>query len=309
MRLRLPILAIVVLWFVTDRELLLIAPAVRRIQFAAASDLEARYVDPVQAPRLAAYLRQRPPEWVTLAPLLAARLSAELPFPVGYNWSALELSPVNNATPPPPTTDELSADQQDHFGIGPITVAADAATIPLRRFGLLENAEAPIAQAFATVRSASSLVFDLRNCQDAVPGTALLWASYLFPEQIYWATLQYRGFTEEYWTLPKVAGPRYHGPVTVLTSARTSAACQGFAYSLQALGRARVIGETAPGLFSARRQVTEHFWLQLPEAKPSDEPYRKPPSDLPAKPGYTAGSSINSRGPEAPESPANPPRR
>ena len=309
MRLRLPILAIVLLWFVTDRELLLIAPAVRRIQFAAASDLEARYVDPAQAPRLAAYLRQRPPEWVTLAPLLAARLSVELPFPVGYNWSAQELSPVNNATPPPPTADELSADQQDHFGIGPITVAADVATIPLRRFGLLENAEAPIAQAFATVRSAPSLVFDLRNCKDAVPGTALLWASYLFPEQMYWATLQYRGFTEEYWTLPKVAGPRFNGPVTVLTSARTSAACQGFAYSLQALGRARVIGETAPGLFSARRQVAEHFWLHLPEAKPSDGPYRKPPSDPPAKPGYTVGSSINSHGPAAPESPANPPRR
>jgi Peptidase family S41 len=309
LRLRLPILAVVLLWFATDRELLLTAPAVRRIQFAAASDLEARYVDPAQASRLGAYLRHRPPEWVTLAPLLAVRLSAELRFPVGYNWAAQELSPVNNATPPPPTADERSADQRDHFGIGPITVAADAATIPIRRFGLLENAEAPIAQAFATVRSAPNLVFDLRNCQDAVPGTALLWASYLFPEQIYWATLQYRGFTEEYWTLPKVTGPRFTGPVTVLTSARTASACQGFAFALQAHRRATIVGETAPGLFSARRQVTEHFWLLLPEARPWDEPYRKPPSDPPAKPGYTAGSSINSHGPEAPESPANPPRR
>ena len=293
MRLRLPILAFSLLWFATDRELLLIAPAVRRIQFAAASDLEARYVDPVQAPRLAAYLRQRPPEWLTVAPLLAARLSAELAFPVGYNWSAAELSPVSNATPPPPTAAELSADQQDHLGVGPITFTADAATIPLRRFGLLENAAAPAAQVFQTVRDAPSLAFDLRDCQDAVPGTALLWASYLFPEQIHWATLQYRGFTEEYWTLPIVAGPRYNGPVVVLTSARTSPACQSFAFSLQALRRARVVGPTAPGLFSARRQVTEHFWLLLPEAKPLDGPYRKQPSDPPAKPGYTAASSTN----------------
>ena len=295
MRLRLPILAVSLLWLATDRELLLIAPVVRRIQFAAASDLEARYVDPAQAPRLAAYLRQRSPEWLTVAPLLAARLSAELNFPVGYHWSALELSPVNNATPPPPTAAELSADQQDRFGIGPIAIAAGTATIPLRRFGLLENAEVPIAQAFQTVRSAPSLTFDLRDCQGAVPGTALLWASYLFPEQIHWATLQYRGFTEEYWTLPKVAGPRFAGPVVVLTSARTSAACQGFAFSLQAHRRARLVAEApvGPGFFSARRQVTEHFSLLLPEATPSDVPYRKPPSDPPAKPAYTAASSTN----------------
>ncbi len=268
MRLRFPILAVALLWFATDRELLLIAPAVRRIQFAAASDLEARFVDPVQASRLAAYLRQRLPEWITVAPLLTARLSAELAIPVGYNWAAVELSPVNNATPPPPTVAELSVDQQDHFGIGPITLADGAATIPIRRFGLLENAEVPVAQAFETVRSAPSLVFDLRDCHAAVPGTVLLWASYLFPEQIHWTTLQYRGFTEEYWTLPKVSGPRFAGPVVVLTSARTSQACQGFAFALQAHRRARVVGETTPGQFSARRQVTQHFWLLLPEARP-----------------------------------------
>ena len=100
-----------------------------------------------------------------------------------------------------------------------------------------------------------------------------------------------------------------NGPVTVLTSARTASACQGFAFALQAHRRATIVGETAPGLFSARRQVTEHFWLLLPEARPWDEPYRKPPSDPPAKPGYTVGSSINSHGPAVPESPANPPRR
>ncbi len=275
MRLRLPILAVALLWFASDRELLLIAPAVRRLQFAAAADLEARYVDPAQAPRLAAYLRQRPPEWITVAPLLATRLSDELHFPVGYNWAAVDLSPVNNSTPPPPTTAELSADQQDHFGIGPIAVADNAATIPIRRFGLLENAEAPVAQTFQIVRSAPTLVFDLRDCHDAVPGTVLLWASYLFPEQIQWTTLQYRGFTEEYWTLPEVAGPRFNGSVAVLTSARTSASCQSFAFHLQAHRRARVVGETAPGLFSARRQFTEHFWVLLPEAKPLDVPYHQ----------------------------------
>jgi hypothetical protein len=279
LRFRLPILGLLVVWFLLDRDFLLLAPAVRRIQQAAASDLEARYVDGARAPRLGAYLRQRQPEWVTTGPWLAARLgeelraqSGDLPFGAGYNWAKADLSPVDNATAPPPTLEEVRADGDDGFGIGPVAMRDGTATVAIRRFGYLETAERAVAEVFRQAAGARALELDLRECRGGVAGTALLWASYLFPEQVHWATLQYRGFTEEYWTLPRVAGPRFAGPVTVLVGPGTTAACEGFAYHLQARRRAAVLGERTAGAahYATRRQVTDHFSIELPEARVTD---------------------------------------
>ncbi|MCX6589132.1 MAG: S41 family peptidase [Acidobacteria bacterium] len=279
MRIRLFLLGLVLFWLLLDREFLLLAPSVRRIQQAAASDLEVRYVDRSRAPELGAYLRRRRPEWVTLGPWLAARLgeelraqSGDLPFGARYNWAVAELSPVDNATAPPPSAKELAEDAADGWGMGPVTVADGTATVAIRRFGWEEPAAGAVEGVFRQVAGARALVLDLRECQGGVAGTALLWASYLFGRQVHWATLQYRGFTEEYWTLPRVAGPRFDGPVTVLVGSRTMAACEGFAYHLQARRRAAVLGERTAGAahYAVRRQVTDHIAIELPEARASD---------------------------------------
>lgn len=279
MRFRLPILGLLFVWFLVDREFLLLAPGVKRVQQAAASDLEARYVDEARAPKLGAYLRQRSPEWVTVGPWLAARLgeelraqSGDLPFGAAYNWGAADLSPVDNATAPPPTAEEVAADRADGFGMGAVTVNGGTASVVIRRFGLLELAERPVAEVFRQAKGARALVLDLRECRGGVAGTALLWASYLFPEQVHWASLRYRGFAEEYWTLPRVAGPRFAGPVTVLVGPGTVGVCEGFAYHLQAQRRAAVLGQRTAGAghYATRRQVTEHFSLSMPEARATD---------------------------------------
>jgi hypothetical protein len=70
------------------------------------------------------------------------------------------------------------------------------------------------------------------------------------------------GETRQFRALPYVPGPRYlDRPVYVLTSGRTFSGGEDFAYTLQALGRAEVIGETTGGgahptrVFSISREV------------------------------------------------------
>jgi C-terminal processing protease CtpA/Prc len=79
----------------------------------------------------------------------------------------------------------------------------------------------------------------------------VFWCSYLFDEHpthlndIFHADT---GETRQFWALPYVPGPRYvDRPVYVLTSTHTFSGGEDFCYTLQALGRAQVIGETTGG--------------------------------------------------------------
>ncbi len=77
-------------------------------------------------------------------------------------------------------------------------------------------------------------------------------SSYLFGEEpvhlndLYWRE---GDRTEEFWTLRHVAGVRYgtDKKVFVLTSNQTFSAAEEFAYSLQVLKRATIVGETTGG--------------------------------------------------------------
>lgn len=74
------------------------------------------------------------------------------------------------------------------------------------------------------------------------------WCSYFLPEKsthlndVFHADT---GQTTQFWTLPYVPGSRYlDRPVYVLTSSHTFSGGEDLSYTLQALGRAEVIGET-----------------------------------------------------------------
>jgi len=92
---------------------------------------------------------------------------------------------------------------------------------------------------------------DLRRNTGGSPDGVQLWNSFLFPDEdthlndIYDAGTKQ---TRQYWTLAYVPGPRYlNRPVWVLTSSATFSAGEEFAYNLQALGRASLVGETTRG--------------------------------------------------------------
>lgn len=68
---------------------------------------------------------------------------------------------------------------------------------------------------------------------------------------------------------PHTAGARYGGDVYLLVSGDTISAAEGFAYDLQSLGRAVVIGERTAGAahpaFDYR--VGDHFTLTIPTSR------------------------------------------
>ncbi len=108
-----------------------------------------------------------------------------------------------------------------------------------------------IAAAMELVAGTCALIIDLRHNGGGAPPGVVFWLSYLFPDDhthlndIFDAGT---GETRQFWTLASVPGQRYlDRPVYLLTSAHTFSGGEDFAYSLQAQGRAEVIGETTGG--------------------------------------------------------------
>ena len=123
--------------------------------------------------------------------------------------------------------------------------------LDLRGVAMPENAGPAIAAAMELVSGTYALIIDLRRNGGGSPDGVVFWCSYLFEERpthfndIFHADT---GETRQFWSLPYVPGSRYlDRPVYVLTSDHTFSGGEDFCYTLQALGRAEVIGETTGG--------------------------------------------------------------
>jgi hypothetical protein len=116
------------------------------------------------------------------------------------------------------------------------------------------GADAAAQSAMNTLHDTDALIVDITYNTGGDPEMVALLCSYLFgPEPVHLNDIHWRRgntFTvEEFWTRPEVAGKRYgeDKPVYVLTSDRTFSGAEEFAYDLQALGRATIVGETTGG--------------------------------------------------------------
>jgi C-terminal processing protease CtpA/Prc len=108
-----------------------------------------------------------------------------------------------------------------------------------------------VAAAMELVAHTGALVIDLRRNRGGDPDGVQHWHSYFFAGSETLLNTIYAsdtGETRQYWTLPHVPGRRYlDRPVYLLTSDLTFSAGEEFAYNLQALRRATVVGETTRG--------------------------------------------------------------
>jgi C-terminal processing protease CtpA/Prc len=118
-----------------------------------------------------------------------------------------------------------------------------------------------------------ALIIDLRRNHGGSPHAVVLWCSYFFPDgsthlnDIFDATT---GETRQFWSLAFVPGPRYTGrPVYVLSSAETFSGGEDFCYTLQAQGRAEVVGEaTGGGAHPTRRiPISATMSISVPHAR------------------------------------------
>ncbi|WP_314247100.1 S41 family peptidase [Streptomyces kutzneri] len=145
--------------------------------------------------------------------------------------------------------------------------------IEVRWIASATEGAAAIGAAMQLVAHSSALVLDLRGCRGGAPEGAAMWCSYFFPDdQVHLNDIYDRtsDTTRQYWTVGHLPAPRYPDrPVHVLTSEFTFSGGEDVAYTLQAQGRAVVVGATTRGGAhpTARHAVAEHVLVTVPTAR------------------------------------------
>lgn len=233
----------------------------REIVQTAMAILRSRYVFPDRAAQAAAEIEARlaAGEYDELAEAaLAERLTSQL-YAVCADKHLRVHAHAERRRPPPVPVDREKAPldmraigRLDNFGIHRVErLDGNVGYLDLRRVALPQHAGASIAAAMELVSGTYALVIDLRRNGGGSPDGVVFWCSYLFDgpgthfNDIFEAET---GQTRQFWSVPYVPGPRYvDKPVYLLTSHETFSGGEDFCYTLQALGRAQLIGETTGG--------------------------------------------------------------
>jgi hypothetical protein len=136
-----------------------------------------------------------------------------------------------------------------------------------------DDAERVASAAMNFVANSDAIIFDLRFNGGGSPAQIAYITSYLFDEPTHLNSFYDRdgNRTSESWTHAEVPGTRvgHDVPVYVLTSRFTFSGAEEFAYNLQALGRATIIGEvTGGGAHPVQLEpVGERFMAAVPFAR------------------------------------------
>lgn len=112
------------------------------------------------------------------------------------------------------------------------------------------ESSARVTQAMIKLVSARALIFDLRNNGGGSAEMVRLISSYLLPADVHLNSLYWRAndLTQEFRTLANIDGARRDEVlIFVLISGDTFSAAEEFAYNLQQLGRATIVGEVSKG--------------------------------------------------------------
>ncbi|MYN19475.1 hypothetical protein GTP81_22285 [Rugamonas sp. FT107W] len=254
--------------------------------------LNANYVFPDKAQQAEVVLRKNQREGkydgITDGKQLAKQLFDDIDGVVHDKHMFIDASarpvPPDDAMPPPPQTraewekqvppavlervlaSNLGVEKVDHLSpkIGYLQLSSFApAFLVSDKFAASMNALA----------DTDGLIIDLRNNGGGGGESVALLISYFVDERTRLNDSWERatGITTQYWTQDKLDGKRYGGkkPVLILVGPDTKSAAESFAYQLQALKRATVIGERTWGGANASRpyRLSEHFAAFIPSRR------------------------------------------
>ena len=120
----------------------------------------------------------------------------------------------------------------------------DIGYIRLEAFGAIDDL---LPGAFSFIQQTNALIIDLRENGGGMLSNNV--ASYLLPEDsIHLITIKWNNRTDSIYTVRNLKGPRYlNKPVYLLTSKSTFSSAEEFAYDLQLLKRATVVGAQTGG--------------------------------------------------------------
>jgi hypothetical protein len=136
-----------------------------------------------------------------------------------------------------------------------------------------EFAAETAAAAMSFLANTDALIIDLRHNGGGDPSMVAFLCSYFFDAKpVHLNDLYHRpdDSTHQWWTLPYVPGRRYlDKEVYLLTSKRTFSAAEEFAYDLQSLKRATIIGETTGGGAHPGKghRINDHFMMFVPTGR------------------------------------------
>jgi hypothetical protein len=142
----------------------------------------------------------------------------------------------------------------------------------LRFFADAGICEEAAAEAMGRLSGARAVIVDLRDNFGGDPALVRFISSYFFDEPTHLNNIWTRSTdeTEEIWTIDDVPGDLLaDASLFVLMSASSFSAAEEFAYSLQTLGRATVIGEVSAGGAHLVRteRLTDQFTMVIPVAR------------------------------------------
>jgi Peptidase family S41/N-terminal domain of Peptidase_S41 in eukaryotic IRBP len=170
------------------------------------------------------------------------------------------------------TPEEAGSEGHGFASVG--RLAGNVGLVDIRRFFPLSMSRHAAAAAMHVIADTDALIVDLRLSEGGEPEMVAFMCSYLVDEPTHLNDLYFpaEDRTIEWWTDPDVPGPTFGStkPVWVLISSATISAAEEFAYDLQQLQRAVLVGETTAGAanFDYRYRVTEHLMFSVPSGYP-----------------------------------------